>query len=126
MENVVWRKLATLKPYPGNPRRHPEAQIASLMKSIRRVWTNPILIDESGTILAGHGRLEAAKRLGMIEVPTVTIGGLSSAEKRAILIADNRIPERAISLLKAGGSNVLSRKVDFPSFKGAIRERGSS
>jgi hypothetical protein len=54
------------------------------------------LIDEAGTILAGHGRVEAAKRLGMTEVPTVTIGGLSPAEKRAILIADNRLPEHAV------------------------------
>src|SRR5215467_5235001 len=87
MERVVWRPPATLKPFPGNPRRHPEAQIAGLMKSIRRVWTVPILVDETGTILAGHGRLEAAKRLGMSHVPTVTIAGLSPGEKRAILIA---------------------------------------
>jgi ParB-like chromosome segregation protein Spo0J len=85
-----------LKPFPGNPRRHPESQVAGLMKSIGKVWTNPILIDESGTILAGHGRLEAAKRLRMSDVPTVTISGLSPAEKRAILIADNRLPERAV------------------------------
>ena len=66
------------------------------MRSIERVWTNPILIDEAGTILAGHGRLEAAKRLGMAEVPTLTITGLSEAEKRAVVIADNRLPERAV------------------------------
>jgi DNA modification methylase len=63
MERVVWRAIGDLKPFPGNPRRHPESQIAGLMKSIRKVWTNPILIDESGMILAGHGRLEAAKHL---------------------------------------------------------------
>jgi ParB-like chromosome segregation protein Spo0J len=94
-ERVVWHAIDDLKPFLGNPRRHPESQIASLMKSIRKVWTNPILIDESAMILAGHGRLEAAKRLGMSEVPTVTITGLSPGEKRAILIADNRLPERA-------------------------------
>jgi ParB-like chromosome segregation protein Spo0J len=54
------------------------------MKSIDLVWTNPILIDESATILAGHCRLEAAKRLGMTEVPTITIAGLTDAEKRAV------------------------------------------
>jgi hypothetical protein len=95
-ERVVWRAVHDLKPFPGNPRRHPESQIAGLMKSIRKVWTNPILIDETGTILAGHGRLEAAKRLGMSEVPTVSITGLNPGEKRAILIADNRLPERAV------------------------------
>jgi DNA modification methylase len=66
------------------------------MKSIDLVWTNPILIDESATILAGHCRLEAAKRLGMADVPTITIAGLSDSEKRAIVIADNRLPERAV------------------------------
>jgi DNA modification methylase len=95
-ERIVWHSVGDLKPFPGNPRQHPESQIAGLMKSIRKVWTIPILIDETGTILAGHGRLEAAKRLGMNEVPTVTIAGLSAGEKRAILIADNRLPEKAV------------------------------
>jgi DNA modification methylase len=85
-----------LRSFPGNPRRHPESQIAALMKSIKQVWTNPIVIDETRTILAGHGRLEAAKRLGMKEVPTVTVSGLGRGEKKAILIADNRLPERAV------------------------------
>jgi hypothetical protein len=66
------------------------------MKGIRNVWTNPILVDETGTILAGHLRREAAKRLGMREVPTITIAGLTDAEKRAIVIADNRMPEQAV------------------------------
>jgi len=95
-ERIIWRAAAELKAFPDNPRRHPEAQIVSLMKNIKRVWTNPILVDEAGTILAGHGRLEAAKRLGMTEVPTVTLIGLSQAEKRSIVIADNRLPERAV------------------------------
>jgi DNA modification methylase len=96
MDRVVWRPIDELKQFPGNPRRHPEAQIARLMKNIRRVWTNPILVDETGTIIAGHGRLEAAKRLGMNAVPTVTITGLSDSEKRAVVIADNRLPEQAV------------------------------
>lgn len=96
MDHVVWRPIGELKEFPGNPRRHPERQIAALMKSIRRFWTNPILIDETGTILAGHGRWEAARRLGMTKVPTVTVSGLSDSEKRAVVIADNRLPEQAI------------------------------
>ena len=96
MQKVVWRPLGALTPFPRNPRRHPEAQIARLMQSIERVWTSPILIDETGTILAGHARLEAAKRLGRSEVPTLTIAGLSAAEKRAVVIADNRLPEQAV------------------------------
>src|SRR6516164_3999132 len=96
MGNVVWRPIGELKEFPSNPRRHPDSQIARLMKSIRRFWTNPILVDETGTILAGHGRWEAARRLGMTEVPTVTISGLSDSDKRAVVIADNRLPEQAV------------------------------
>jgi DNA modification methylase len=84
------------------------------MKSIDLVWTNPILIDESATILAGHCRLEAAKRLGMADVPTITIAGLSDSEKRAIVIADNRLPERAVwdfDLLREHFRNLI--EVDF-------------
>src|SRR5262249_37620816 len=84
LARIIWRATGDLKPYPNNPRRHPESQIAGLMKSIDLVWTNPILIDESATILAGHCRLEAAKRLGMANVPTITIAGLTDAEKRAV------------------------------------------
>jgi len=96
MNHVVWRPVSQLKEFPGNPRRHPDGQIAGLMRSIRRFWTNPILVDETGTILAGHGRWEAAKRLGLTEVPTVTVGGLSDADKRTVVIADNRLPEQAV------------------------------
>src|SRR5262249_60247851 len=78
----VWRPIAKLRAFPGNPRRHPEAQISRLMKSTAGVWTNPLLIDEAGTILAGHGRLEAAKRLGRTEIPTITRAGLPESEKR--------------------------------------------
>jgi DNA modification methylase len=113
-DRVVWRTIGELREFPGNPRRHPERQIASLMRSINRVWTNPILIDEAGTILAGHGRLEAAKRLGMAEVPTVTISGLSAAEKKAVVIADNRMPEQAVwdfDLLRSHFKNLI--ELDF-------------
>jgi ParB-like nuclease domain len=95
-DKIAWVAIGDLKPFPGNPRRHPEDQIARLMRSIERVWTNPILIDETRTILAGHARLEAAKGLGRSEVPTLTIAGLSDAEKRAVVIADNRLPEQAV------------------------------
>jgi DNA modification methylase len=95
-KRIIMRAIGSLKAFPKNPRRHSEAQIAALMKSIKRIWTIPILIDETGTILAGHLRWEVAKRLGMTEVPTIMIVGLSEAEKRAIVIADNRIPEQAV------------------------------
>jgi hypothetical protein len=95
-KQIVWRAITSLRPFPKNPRLHPEAQIAALMKNIRRFWTVPILIDETGTILAGHLRLEVAKRLSMTEVPTIMMTGLSESEKRAIVIADNRLPEQAL------------------------------
>jgi DNA modification methylase len=95
-DKIAQVPIDDLKPFEGNPRQHPEAQIARLMRSIAQVWTNPILIDETGTILAGHGRWEAAKRLDRTEVPTLTIAGLSAAEKRAVVIADNRLPEQAV------------------------------
>ena len=114
MDCVVWRSLDALREFPGNPRRHPEAQISALMKSIRRFWTNPILVDEAGTILAGHGRWEAAKRLGMTKVPTVTVSGLSNSDKRAVVIADNRLPEQAVwdfDLLRGHFQDLI--KLDF-------------
>jgi ParB-like chromosome segregation protein Spo0J len=114
MDRVVWRPIGALKEFPDNPRRHPESQIARLMKSIRRFWTNPILIDELGTILAGHGRWEAARRLGMAEVPTVTVSGLSDSDKRAVVIADNRLPEQAVwdfDLLRGHFQDLI--KLDF-------------
>src|SRR5262245_53793523 len=90
-DQIVKRATSSLKPFPKNPWRHPESQIVALMKNISRVWTNPILIDETSTILAGHARLKAAQRLGLPTVPTITIAGLSENEKRSIVIADNRL-----------------------------------
>jgi len=113
-DRIVWRTTDGLKDFPSNPRRHPESQIANLMKSIGNVWTNPILVDETGTILAGHGRREAARRLGLPEVPTITITGLTDAEKRAIVIADNRMPEQAvwdIEILRIHFENLV--QIDF-------------
>jgi DNA modification methylase len=111
---ITWRWIDSLRPFSGNPRQHPESQIRSLMKVLRRFWTIPILIDETGTILCGHARAEAAKRLGMTEVPTITITGLSDAEKRSIVIADNRLPEKAVwssSLLRQHFNELI--QVDF-------------
>jgi DNA modification methylase len=95
-KHVIWRAIENLRPFRNNPRSHPESQLAALAKGISRFWTIPILVDESLTILAGHARWEAAKRLGMTEVPTIMIVGLSESEKRAVVIADNRLPEQAV------------------------------
>jgi ParB-like chromosome segregation protein Spo0J len=80
----------------GNARFHSRKQIRQIADSIQAFgFNNPILVDEKGEILAGHGRLEAAKVLGLKEVPTLRISHLSAAEKRAYLLADNRTAELA-------------------------------
>lgn len=90
------RKLAGLTPYERNARTHSEAQIAQIAASMREFgWTNPILVDEDGLVIAGHGRLAGAKALGWEEGPVIVARGWSAAQKRAYVIADNRIAEQA-------------------------------
>jgi DNA modification methylase len=85
-----------LTPYPGNARKHSRKQIRQVAKSIERFgFTNPVLIDDDAQIIAGHGRVEAAKLLGMKSVPTLRLSHLSAADKRAYIIADNRLAEKA-------------------------------
>ena len=94
--NVVMRHPATLKPYANNARTHSARQIRLIEESITKFgFTNPILTDGLGGVLAGHGRLRAAINLGLSEVPTIPLGELSEADKRAYRIADNRLAERA-------------------------------
>lgn len=84
--------VEVLKPYDQNPRTHSPAQIEQLKKSIAEFgFTNPLLIDEENLILAGHGRLEAAKASGIKTVPCVRLLGLSPAQKKALVIADNQL-----------------------------------
>jgi predicted phage terminase large subunit-like protein len=88
--------FATLRPSAHNARTHSKKQIRQIAASIQRFgFNNPVLIDEQKQIIAGHGRAEAAKLLGMKEVPTVTLSHLSPAEVRAYIIADNRLAELA-------------------------------
>lgn len=90
------RRLADLKPAPRNARTHSEAQIAQIAASMRTFgFTSPILIDEAGHIIAGHGRALGAKALGWAAVPVIVARGWSAAQRRAYLIADNRIAEKA-------------------------------
>ncbi len=86
------RPIAAIAPYSGNARLHSKGQVAKIAESIRRFgFNNPVLIDASGTIVAGHGRFEAAKLIGLTEVPTIALGHLTDAERRAYTIADNRL-----------------------------------
>ncbi|MFN3595153.1 MAG: site-specific DNA-methyltransferase [Thiobacillaceae bacterium] len=90
--HVEYRDLATLIPYARNPRTHSEAQIAKIAASIVEFgWTNPILVDGESGIIAGHGRLAAARRLGLEKVPVIELAHLSPAQKRALVLADNRL-----------------------------------
>ena len=89
---VEYRKVETLIPFARNPRTHSDAQVAKLAASIVEFgWTNPVLVDGSQGIIAGHGRLAAARKLGLAEVPVIELGHLTLAQKRAYVIADNRL-----------------------------------
>ncbi len=93
---VVLVPLAVLKTNPRNSRKHPEQQISQLMASVSMFgFICPILVDESMSVLAGHGRLEAAKRLGIREIPTIQVTHLTEEQKRAFIIADNRLAEHS-------------------------------
>lgn len=84
--------VSSLKPYPKNARRHSRKQIGQVAESIRNLGFNvPILIDEENTVLAGHARLAAAKTLGLGTVPCVRLSHMSNAQKKAFIIADNKL-----------------------------------
>lgn len=86
------RPVSALKPYEKNARTHSAEQVEQLTRSIREFgFTNPLLIDETDRIIAGHGRLQAALALGMSEVPVIILTGLSEAQRRALILADNKI-----------------------------------
>ncbi len=84
--------LEALVPYARNSRTHSEAQVAQIAASIREFgFTNPVLIDADGGIIAGHGRVMAARKLGLKDVPCLRLGYLSETQRRAYVIADNKL-----------------------------------
>ncbi len=84
--------VSSLIPYARNSRTHSDEQVTQIAASIREFgFTNPVLIDANGTIIAGHGRVLAAKKLGLIEVPCLRLGHLTPSQIRAYVIADNKI-----------------------------------
>jgi len=99
----ITQKLVTeLIPYVNNSRTHSDEQIAQIAASIKEFgWTNPILIDGENGIIAGHGRLLAARKLGHKEVPTIELSELTETQKKAYIIADNRLA------LNAGWDNEM-------------------
>jgi DNA modification methylase len=90
--SIDYISTADLLPYAMNSRTHSDDQVAQIAASIKEFgFTNPILIDDAAGIIAGHGRLMAAKRLNLTEVPTITLEGLTEAQKKAYVIADNKL-----------------------------------
>jgi hypothetical protein len=86
-----------IKPYEKNANTHPENQLKLIMASMQEFgWTMPALVDEAGMLIAGHGRLEAAKRLGLTIVPVIVARGWTDAQKRAYVIADNQIAAKSV------------------------------
>ena len=101
---IAWRPLGELIPYARNPRTHSDAQVAQIAASIREFgWTNPVLVDGENGIIAGHGRVLAARKLGLERVPVIELGQMSEAQKRAYVLADNQLA------LTAGWDEALLR-----------------
>lgn len=95
-ERLESMAVADLRPHDRNPRTHSKKQVAQIAESIRRFgFVNPVLVDREGQVIAGHGRIEAAKLLGMTKVPVLRLEHMTEAEKRAYVIADNRLAELA-------------------------------
>jgi site-specific DNA-methyltransferase (adenine-specific) len=89
---LIKKKVSELIPYINNSRTHSEEQVTQIVSSIKEFgFTNPILIDQDNSIIAGHGRLQAVKRLGLEEVPCIVISGLSKTQIKALIIADNQL-----------------------------------
>ena len=103
-QEIIERKVSDLVPYVANSRTHSDEQVAQIAASIKEFgFTNPILTDGEGGIIAGHGRLLAARKLGMETVPTLELGYLTPAQRRAYVIADNKLALNAgwdLDLLK--------------------------
>ena len=99
---ITQKKVESLIPYVKNSRTHSDAQVAQIAASIKEFgWTNPILVDGDNGIIAGHGRLLAARKLSYKEVPTIELADLTETQKRAYIIADNRLA------LNAGWDNEM-------------------
>jgi ParB/RepB/Spo0J family partition protein len=98
------RNISELIPYENNARTHSDEQVRQIAESIKEFgFANPIQIDEQNNVIAGHGRLQAANLLGLTQVPVIIVEGLSDTQRKALIIADNKIA------LNAGWNNDLLR-----------------
>ena len=92
MYQYTIKPIGDLIPYVNNSRTHDEEQVTQLASSMKEFgFTNPVLIDEQDGLIAGHGRVLAAKRLGLEEIPAIIVDGLTEAQKKALVIADNQL-----------------------------------
>ena len=114
---IEQRAIEALIPYARNSRTHSDAQVAQIAASIREFgFTNPVLVDKDGGIIAGHGRVMAARKLGLKDVPCIALGHLTDAQKRAYVIADNKLALNAgwdEELLAVEFSDLLSEGFDL-------------
>jgi len=128
-DKITRRKVASLIPYARNSRTHSDEQVGQIAASIKE-WgfTNPILVDIDGEIIAGHGRLLAAQKLNIDEVPTMTAVGWSEAQKRAYVIADNKLALNAgwdETLLKIELKDLSDFKFNLPDIGFSLDELAS-
>jgi ParB-like chromosome segregation protein Spo0J len=92
MLTIQYKKIDELIPYARNSRTHSDAQVAQIAASIKEFgWTNPVLMDGDNGIIAGHGRVLAARVLGQTDIPTIELSHLSDIQKKAYIIADNKL-----------------------------------
>lgn len=114
---ILLRPVAELRPHAGNARIHSAEQLEQIKASMLAFgFTNPLLVDEAGVLIAGHGRLEAASALGMAKVPVIVLRHLSAAQKEALRLADNRIAENAAwdqALLRDALVSVQAADIDL-------------
>lgn len=115
--SIEYKSLDSMMVYAKNARTHSPEQVEKIIRSIKKYgWTNPILLDESGEVIAGHGRLLAAEKIDFDPVPTITLFGLTDAEKKAYRLADNKLPLDAgwdIDLLTMELGDLLADEFDL-------------
>src|SRR5437763_5352925 len=120
---IDYMRVCELRPYPNNARTHLKKQIQQIAKRIAKFgFCNPVLIDDAKQIIARHGRVEAAKVLGIDAVPTCRLSHLSEADKRAYILADNKLAEKAgwdreLLAIELQGLIELDFEIEFTGFE---------
>jgi ParB-like chromosome segregation protein Spo0J len=116
-DHVERRSVESLIPYARNARTHSDEQVAQIAASIKEWgWTTPVLVDETGQIIAGHGRVMAARKLGIEEIPVMVASGWSEAQRRAYVLADNQLAANAgwdMDLLKVELQDIGNMSFDL-------------